>query len=167
LAGVEISRSRVTLTLTGDETEGWAREHRWPASAMAGCPVRATFDANGLVEADVEPGRPVSCDYCGARATAHTGSYCQECGETLVAVPADEFNAITSDFLRDALPPDHPAWFATVGQFGRPVRVQGEDAFAFEVGDHGWVRCYFPGRKRFAGGGWVDPKDVEEVASRG
>jgi hypothetical protein len=32
-------------------------------------------------------------------------------------VPADEFNAITSDMLRDRLPKTHPAYFGCVGQF--------------------------------------------------
>jgi hypothetical protein len=49
---------------------------------------------------------------------------------------------------------------------GREVRVNGERGVAYETGPHGWVRVEFPDRTDgFASGGWVDPKNVEEVAS--
>jgi hypothetical protein len=32
-------------------------------------------------------------------------------------VCCDEFNAITSDFLKQKLPQNHPCYFITVGQF--------------------------------------------------
>ena len=92
---IAIGTTGVSLKVSATETYDWA--HRpgaiWPVSQLSGHRFAALFDANGLLDLTVD-GR------------SDTGD-----------VPADEFNAITSDFLRDRLPVDHPAYPVTVGQF--------------------------------------------------
>lgn len=79
MARVRVSDKGTTVDLTRADTEAWAKH--WPCSTLAGRSLWAVFEANGdLVESNVP-----------------------------VDVPADEFNAITSDTLRDAGYPDHPA----------------------------------------------------------
>lgn len=34
--------------------------------------------------------RPTHCPHCGASTTAHTGPYCQECGESLVPATSSQ-----------------------------------------------------------------------------
>ena len=93
---VDIGTETVSLRLTADDTREWSRRPRasWPCSFLAGKRLLAIFDGGGLCDLAINNGR---------------GN--QDC-------PADEFNAITSDFLRAGkLPTEHPAWFAAVGQF--------------------------------------------------
>ena len=84
----------VRLWLSANDTYGWAHKPgaSWPCSFLAGKRLRADFDSNGLV------------DY------AVNGRYAE-------GMAADEFNAITSDFMRDRLPKEHPCYFVAVGQF--------------------------------------------------
>jgi hypothetical protein len=90
-----INPDSVTVEASAYELYDWA--HRpgasWPCSTLARLDsIRATFDRGGLVGID------------------HPGAD---------DVPGDEFNAWTSDVLRDVLGPGHPVWFVTVGQFER------------------------------------------------
>jgi len=91
---IQITDSSVKLWVSHAETYDWARRPgaTWPNSYLAGQRFFAEFDANGLVDLTVN-------------------------GKYGVDAPADEFNAITSDFLRGQLPEDHPAYFVAVGQF--------------------------------------------------
>lgn len=93
----QISKEGVCLWLSARDTTRWANGAlgggRWPSSALAGKRLFAAFDSNGLLELTVN-GR--DCD-----------------------VDVSEFNAVTSDYLARKLPPDHPAYFANVGQFKR------------------------------------------------
>jgi hypothetical protein len=84
------SINQVTLYVSARETTDWAK--RWPCSQLRGKRLMAQFDSGGLIDVTID-GRYGDCD-------------------------AVEFNAITSDFLRDRLATDHPAYFAAVGQFG-------------------------------------------------
>jgi len=77
------------LWLSARDTYDWA--HRpgasWPCSELSGRPMFAEFDLSGDL-VDVSTGSMGTAD---------------------PLCPADEFNAITSDFLRDRFGPDHPA----------------------------------------------------------
>jgi len=90
MARVKVTTTLTTVWLSARDTEEWAHRPgaRWPCSALAGHRVRAMFDPAGdLVDVTVEgedPGVIIDC-------------------------PADEFDAIMSDTLRDAGHPDHPA----------------------------------------------------------
>ncbi len=81
----------VKLWLSARDTRAWAA--KWPCSFLAGRRVVAEFHAGGLVDLVINGDRGPQ------------------------DAPGDEFNAITSDFLRPILPQDHPAWFVAVGQF--------------------------------------------------
>lgn len=85
--------SAVVLWLSRDDTRQWAERpgSRWPCSYLSGKRVMCSFDASGLVDITIN-GRYGDC-------------------------PSSEFNAITSDYLRERLPENHPAWFVAVGQF--------------------------------------------------
>jgi hypothetical protein len=89
---VKIHDNSVTLWLSEKDTWDWA--HRpgaaWPCSQLADRRLMACFDRHGLVDLAIDGGR----------------------GDQ--DVNADEFNAITSDFLRDVLPKDHPCYFICV-----------------------------------------------------
>lgn len=90
---VDVREHGVSIDATGAQLYAWA--HRsgaaWPCSVLADLDeIHAHFDAHGLVDID------------------HPG---------VEDLPADEFNAWSSDVLLDALPQDHPAYFVTVGQF--------------------------------------------------
>lgn len=86
----------VKLWLSARDTSEWANRpgESWPGSQLAGRRVFAEFDRNGLCDLAID-GRSQDCD-------------------------AGEFNAITSDFLRDKLPENHALHFVTVGQFSTP-----------------------------------------------
>ena len=85
----------VKLWLSARETCDWANRpgERWPCSQLAGRRLFAEFDRNGLCDLAID-GRSDDCD-------------------------CNEFNAITSDFLRTKLPQDHALYFVAVGQFAR------------------------------------------------
>lgn len=90
---VSIRPQGVTITANGSELRAWASRpgHAWPCSELAEVSeIQATFDANGLVDL---------------------------IGDDCIDLTADEFNAWSSDVLRDVLPADHPAYFVAVGQF--------------------------------------------------
>ena len=91
---IQISNNNVKLWLSAHETYKWA--HRpgasWPCSELSGKRLFAEFDANGLADYRVN-------------------------GRDSVDISADEFNAITSDFLRPKLQENHPCYFVVVGQF--------------------------------------------------
>lgn len=85
---VQISNGNIRLWLSADDTYDWAHKTGaiWPCSKLAGKRLFAEFDANGLVDYRVN-------------------------GRDGIDIPSDEFNAITSDFLRVKLPEDHPLLF--------------------------------------------------------
>ncbi len=85
-----INAHGVTLWLSERDTYSWGR--RWPCSTLSDKRVRASFDTNGLFDLAIN-------------------------GSTDVDVDINEFNAITSDFLRQKLPKDHACYFVCVGQF--------------------------------------------------
>lgn len=83
----------VRISATHSQLYDWANRpgYSWPCSTLTDCTyVSATFNADGLVDID------------------HPGTY---------ELDANEFNAWSSDVLRDVLSPDHPAYEVTVGQF--------------------------------------------------
>ena len=84
----------VQLWLSQLDTEEWAHRTNafWPESQLSGKRLYAEFDHRGdLVSQEVN-------------------------GEEGVDVDILEFNAITSDFLKDRLSADHPAYDTAVGQ---------------------------------------------------
>jgi hypothetical protein len=92
---VLIGETSVYIEASAYELRDWSTKpgSSWPCSVLGSdeCDgISATFDTNGLIEIS----HPGLCD-----------------------LPADEFNAWSSDVLRDILPKDHPAYFVTVGQF--------------------------------------------------
>src|SRR5262245_7216944 len=98
---MQVTDHGVTLWLSANDTYAWSRgEHvklpgkgRWPCSELANRRVVASFDSHGVNDIFVSgPDSDPS---------------------------ANEFNAITSDFLALKLPKDHPAYFVAVGQFER------------------------------------------------
>ncbi len=91
----QISESSVKLWLSATETWAWAHKpgKLWPCSFLAGSPLFAEFDRNGLVDFAVNYGRNS-----------------QDC-------PSDELSAICADFLAPKLPLSHPARFVAVEQF--------------------------------------------------
>jgi hypothetical protein len=92
---VRIEDDSVTLWLSASDTWDWAhrRGAAWPGSQLGGRRLVACFDRHGLVDLTIDGGRGDQ-DVC-----------------------CDEFNAITSDFLKQKLPQNHPCYFITVGQF--------------------------------------------------
>ena len=90
---VHINGSSVKLWLSAKDTYYWANRplNSWPCSELSNKRLFAEFDSNGLLDVAIN----------GWDAD----------------IPADEFNAITSDHLRDKLPADHPARFVAVDQF--------------------------------------------------
>ena len=94
---VKISPNGLRLLVSAAETSEWAR--RWPLSRVRGHRLRADFDRVGSLVDYALDGRLSARD-----------------------IPSDEFNAITSDMLRDRLPTAHSAYFGCVGQFDAPRR---------------------------------------------
>ncbi len=92
---IRIEESSVTLWLSANDTRGWARRpgKEWPCSQLAGHSMRVEFDSNGVHDYTIDGRFSPQRD-----------------------VPADEFNAITSDFIRGNLYKAHPVWFVAVGQ---------------------------------------------------
>ena len=90
---IKIHDNGVQVWLSANDTYAWA--HRsgsaWPCSELSDHRVFAEFDDNGLLDMTID-GKTRDCD-------------------------ATEFNAITSDFISETLPKDHPVYFVTVGQF--------------------------------------------------
>ena len=86
----------VRLWLSAQDTYEWATRigECWPCSSLSGHRLFAEFDSNGLLDFTVD-GRDA-----GNR-----------------DIDGQEFNAITSDYLRPVLSKDHPAYCVTVGQF--------------------------------------------------
>jgi hypothetical protein len=93
MAQIKLGSKSVVLLVSAAETKAWAhRPHAvWPCSQLAGHRFRAAFDQGGLIEFTID-GRDGDVD-------------------------ANEFNAISYDFLVDKLPPEHPAYEVAVGQF--------------------------------------------------
>lgn len=91
---VQISNNNVKLWLSANDTRKWANKPgaTWPCSRLSGKRLFAEFDTNGLLDYLVN-------------------------GRLDREILADEFNAITSDFLKLKLPEDHPCYFVTVGQY--------------------------------------------------
>ncbi len=87
--------------LFAEKCDTWNWAHRpdscWPCSELAGHWIQAQWDKNGLTELIVS-------------------------GQQL-DVSVDEFNAFTSDMLKDSLPETHPCWFVCVGQFLETEKV--------------------------------------------
>lgn len=92
----QITETSIKLWFSAGDTHSWT--HRpgaaWLGSTLAGRRLVVEFDSNGL---------------CDLRINGHSAVYPD--------VSATELNAITSDFLRDKLPEDHPLYSITVGQF--------------------------------------------------
>ena len=92
---VQVNNCNVKLWVSANETYEWA--HRvgksWPCSQLSGKRLFAEFDGSGLLDIAIN-GRMTDCD-------------------------ANEFNALTSDMLRDSgkVPTDHPAYYVNIGQF--------------------------------------------------
>ena len=84
----------VLIWLSANDTYEWAHKSgaAWPCSQLSGKRMFAAFDTNGLYELTVN-------------------------GKWPHDIQSDELNAITSDYLSDKLPSDHPVHFVTVGQF--------------------------------------------------
>lgn len=95
----QITETTVKLWLSATDTEDWATRpgESWPCSGLAGKRLFAEFDRNGLVDIAVN-GKAGDCT------GQHSGN-------------SAEFNAITSDHLRQFLPKEHPAYPVCVGQF--------------------------------------------------
>ncbi len=89
----EVRDNSVDLWLDDVDTFSWANKpsDSWPCSTLSGKHLYASFDRNGLNDLRID-GMESDC-------------------------PADEFNAITSDFLEKILPTTHPCYYVTVGQF--------------------------------------------------
>ena len=91
---VTVTDRHIKLWISANETYAWARRpgESWPCSQLAGKRVYAEFDSNGLCDMSIN-GRLKDCD-------------------------ASEFNALTSDMLRDSgkVPKDHPCYYFAVGQ---------------------------------------------------
>ena len=90
---VQISYNSVKLWLSANDTYNWADTAgaSWPCSELADKRLFAEFDPNGLVDFTVN-------------------------GKDSIDIPSDEFNALTSDFLKLKLPKDHPCYLVAVGQ---------------------------------------------------
>lgn len=89
-----INPTTVHLWLSAEDTRKWANRvgSAWPCSQLSGHRLHAEFDTNGLCDLSID---------------GKTGGDCD----------ANEFNAVTSDYLRAKLPADHPVYFISVGQF--------------------------------------------------
>jgi hypothetical protein len=72
--------------------QGFTTGKRWPCSVLQEQRLYASFDACGLSDYTLN-------------------------GRHGINVPAEEFNAFTSDMLRNALPKDHSCYYVIVGQF--------------------------------------------------
>ncbi len=98
---VQISTDKVKLWLSANDTRKWANRPgaTWPCSRLSGKKLFAEFDTNGLLDYLVN------------------GRFDRE-------VLANEFNAITSDFLKLKLPEDHPCYFVVVGQHQKTCSTQ-------------------------------------------
>lgn len=95
---VKIEPHGVTLLVSARETTEWAQ--RWPCSQLRGHRLRAEFASNGdLVDYAVD-------------------------GKWPADILHDEFNALTSDMLRDRLPVTHSAYYGCVGQFDEESKRQ-------------------------------------------
>lgn len=94
-ADVHVKTDRVLVIATHEQLHEWRIDHCWPCSELARLEgIRVEFDRNGL------------CDL-----------YAQNDRGADVDIPADEFNAWSTDVLRDVLPMEHPCYFVAVGQF--------------------------------------------------
>ena len=83
----------IAIWLSARDTYEWARKPgaAWPCSSLEGKRISAAFDTNGLYDLTIN-GKDLDCD-------------------------ANEFNAITSDFIATKIDKSHPCYFVTVGQF--------------------------------------------------
>ena len=102
---IKISDNNIKLWLSQDDTYNQANNYadfdhvtRWPCSELSGKRIFAEFDSNGLLDFSAN-------------------------GNTFVNCPADEFNAITSDYIATKLPKNHNLYFITVGQFNQQVKT--------------------------------------------
>ncbi len=86
----------VSIWLSARDTYDWSTKPgaAWPCSTIASKRLFAAFDSTGLVDMSVN------------------GRY-----TPTQEIDGNEFNAITSDFLRDRIPADHSCYFVIVGQF--------------------------------------------------
>ena len=98
----QITETSIKLWFSAGDTHSWAHRpgQAWLGSILAGRRLFVEFDANGLLDLTVND-----------KTFGHS---------TL----ANELNAITSDFLRDKLPEDHPLYFITVRQFNPSQKEQ-------------------------------------------
>jgi hypothetical protein len=91
----QITDSHIKIWLSANDTYEWANRpgESWPCSSISGNRLFAEFDKNGLLDLQVNGGYPEDI------------------------LPSDEFNAITSDFIKTRIDQNHPLYFITVGQF--------------------------------------------------
>lgn len=98
---VTIAADSVAIEAHSGQLYHWSHrpDFSWPVSWLDDLDsIRVVFDSSGLLECEQDP------------------PYDPETGEGS-DIPADEFNAWSSDCLRSILPTDHPCYFVTVGQF--------------------------------------------------
>jgi hypothetical protein len=90
----QITETSIKLWLSADDTDNWAHTPgtAWPGSTLEGKRLFVEFDSNGLCDLRIN-------------------------GRAQWMPHYTEVNAITSDFLRDKLPEDHPLYHITVGRF--------------------------------------------------
>lgn len=89
MARIKGDHAFTRLWLSANDTYDWAHRPRaqWPCSTLAGHRVYAEFQNGDLVDLRVD------------------GRWN---GRTAERIDGDEFNAMTSDFLREKCGPDHP-----------------------------------------------------------
>lgn len=112
---VTITETGVSISADNDDLSRWANRpgHRWPCSTLEDLDaITATFDRTGLIDMDC-PGlfydNETGCYFERMEGDEFTGQSFE--------IDGQEFNAWSSDVLRDTLPREHPAWEVCVGQF--------------------------------------------------
>ena len=102
---VNVREDRVVIVAYRAQLYAWANRTgaRWPCADLPMFDqVVAAFDRNGLCDLECH-------DHSAERVTTFE--------DESHDVGADEFNAWSSDVLRDVLPLDHPVYYVAVGQF--------------------------------------------------
>lgn len=113
---VELSETGVSIRANFAQLCSWSTRpgHSWPCSTLDDLPdgIRADFDAGGLIDLDAP-----STFYDNWSGLYYERMEGEEFSGESYEIAGDEFNAWSSDVLRDVLPRDHPAYEVCVGQF--------------------------------------------------